>query len=213
MVCGTQSGGTSLIAGMLHYLGVDMGSFPTTPGIRGYATYEDVSMKATYEDVSMKYYRLMPEPPEPYPVPIQQRFRLREYIKDRREKAGAQRFGAKMSSTYWLGFDLSELGIDVVLVNRPLEDSIQSDWRIWCERHKDCRPTTLAWQAASVAWSFAMKDILREMFPPVLELDFYETLTSPMDAVVDMSATLGLNPTRAQENAACEFADPEMRHI
>ena len=189
---------------MLHHLGVDMGTFPITPGIRGYATYEDTGMDR------FKSSSLDPPPP---PVVITQRFHLPQYVEFRRLAKNAKRFGSKMSAAYWVGYDPDSLEVDVVLVNRPLEDSIISDRNIYLNRHKDASLEDLGWQAAGVAWCWQMKNLLRELIAPVLELDYYGVLDQPMDACIDIASTLGLHPTREQELAACRFADPELRHI
>ena len=45
------------------------------------------------------------------------------------------------------------------------------------------------------------------------DLDFYDVIEAPMDAVVVISTTLGLDVTPAQERAAVEFINPELRNV
>jgi hypothetical protein len=205
-----MSGGTSVVAGMLHHLGVNMGNFASTPGKRGYATFEDIDCNEFKYSVTGSL---------PAPRVMKMGFDFPAYA-EKRISGGApgQRCGFKSGPQFALHCDNGWLAehVELIVVNRPLEDSIQSHLDIWSELTQPDAPKTAedyAWQSASVAWAFTLKEILAIQVPPALQLDYYSVLDVPMDTVVDLSATFNLNPTREQENAACEFCDPEMRHV
>jgi hypothetical protein len=208
-VTGTPSGGTSAIAGALHYLGVDMGKFPTNPGIRGYATYEDVNTHVFKLNI-----------PGQGPTILRQGLRLRDYIAYRQGHAKkGQRIGVKASALYWMTEQSpGTLPIDWLVVHRPLEDAIESDQRIQAMIAEDrgrneLTPVDLVYRGAAIGGAFAAKDMICQVFDPALELDFYETLESPKDAVILMCEAFGLKPTPEQETAAVKFLDPNMRHV
>ena len=205
-IAGTPAGGTSCVAGVLHHLGVDMGEITVAPGIRGYPTYEDTLIGS---------YKIAP--PEGVSLADGQRCHFPEYIQHRLELADGKPAGVKCAATYWYGHDVTGLPLNVIIVNRPLEDTVVSNVAAWKRIH-DQRGEELtvyeaqAKAAAAVTYWYA-KTTLRQIIRPVIEIDFYDVLECPMDAVVALSSTLDLRPTTEQERAATRFIDPEMRNV
>jgi hypothetical protein len=200
-VAGTASGGTSAVAGALHHLGVDMGKFLDRNGIRGYATYEDVQMND-------------------YKVKDGPGFRFREYVTLRQSQQTTERIGVKGAANMWIDDeDPASLEMDVLLVNRPLEDSILSDRRIWAiipEQRPDKAPLTargFCQRASHVASSFAAKDLLRAVMDPVHEIEYYDLLDDPQMEILRLGNALGLKHSEEQFQAAVRFVDPDRRHV
>jgi hypothetical protein len=115
--------------------------------------------------------------------------------------------------------DPASLEMDVLMVNRPLEDSILSDRRIWAiipEQRPDKAPLTprgFCQRAAHVASSFAAKDLLRAVMDPVHEIEYYDLLDDPQMEILRLGNALNLDPTDEQFKAAVRFVDPDRRHV
>ena len=189
---------------MLYHLGVDMGTIALGPTHKGYTSFE-CSDAARFT-----------APPDNLAEIIAGKGGSRDfraYIEHRLANGKGPQ-GVKIGAAYWLGDpEPWTLPIDIVRVQRPLEDSLASDAHYQDTTRKSFSALDSILRAMQMTGYWQAANVLCDMIEPKLELDFYETLTSPMDAIIDLSATFNLNPTRKQENAACEFADPEMRHI
>lgn len=223
-VLGTPSGGTSCVAGILHHLGVDMGDVPP-PGAhrRPYPTFED-----------RRCARFKAEPTEAQKFIMQGGGRdFRAYLEMRLVEAKKRGTipGVKIGSAYWLGDpDPASLPVTIVKVDRPLEDSIRSDWRYQqAEYTIDTRdPDRLLddqriLRAAQMAGYWMAKERLCEMVEPTVTVDFYKLLAYSRKAsetlVHEIAFTLGLEGAAAagefgeRASRACDFVNPEMRNV
>ena len=190
-VVGTPNGGTSCVAGVLHHLGVDMGDISLEPTNREYAVFEDRQL-ATYKTK-----------------------RFRDYLEQRLATAGGQRVGVKCGAWYWMADPAPEtLPVDVVLVNRPVEDSMTSSLR----RHSaETQPLEelqrIRRLVGGIGEAWAAKELLTLKVRPALEVSFRHLLLDPQREVERIAARLRLDPRQSQIREAADFVNPAMRHI
>lgn len=189
-VCGTPSGGTSCIAGMLSALGVDMGESSDAPGVRGYVTHEDTAVQ-----------RFFSTKPGDGPPILRQRMDIRGYLAYRRDRNPEGRIGVKGSALWWLDDPESEtLPLDIVRVTRPLEDAIRSDQRILGGvRGPGGTREQLPWDletrvefAGRIAAAWWGGEELCSLIPPVVTVDYRAVIGDPMEYVYDLVNALKL---------------------
>lgn len=206
-VLGVPSGGTSVVAGILHHLGVNMGNI--YPGIdrRGYRTFECRSAKTF--------------------LPAQRNIvaeilageggsrDFRSYLEWRIKDAGGDTpQGVKLGAAYWVGEpDPWTLPVRILRIHRPLEDSIESDARYQVQLRDDFTPEASVFRSAQMGGYYQAANVLCGMIPPTLELDFEGVLVDPMDAIIHICHAFNLEPDEDQRQAATRFVDPEMRNV
>jgi hypothetical protein len=206
--------GTSCAAGILRELGVDMGKTnpPSWMIARGYPMWEDPDMAlfgALWNDKGMKL-----------EVVSQRHVRLREYINYRFIQNPGHRCGFKAPAHFWADDPEPEkLPVELLDVHRPLEDSIQADWRTnqtRCERRPDLPPPSeeeARLRAGSLAMCMMAKMQLFKKIEPTYRMMFYELLENPKPFVDDLIDAFRLEPTPDQVKAAIESVNPRMRHV
>lgn len=184
LVVGTPCGGTSAACAILYALGIDMGNVSPAPGFRGYATYEDPAMGGFREDGKVD-------------IPA--------YLAYRRPLAGGRRLGFKINVTQPSPQEIEAAGVSVLIVDRPLEDSVASDWRIEQKLHAerpDLRPEApdQARREAHIRRCWDGKEALAGV--AALRLDFPLVRQDPPLAVEQVCAALGIEPSAEQRRAA-----------
>ena len=186
VVVGMPSGGTSLVAGMLHKLGVDMGRLPTKVEVaarrfpRAYDSYECQDLEAAIKHMLSG---------------AEMAAAFHGYISNRLFCAIARQGVKNPRLLHMVGPE--RFPIDVVHVRRRLEDVFESDMR-----HTESTPQRAAALGASV---WAMRRFLSTV-KPVLALDFEAALAAPEQAVAALVDSLGLAPTTQQLQAAQSHA-------
>jgi hypothetical protein len=211
-VIGTPNGGTSVVAGVLHHLGVDMGQFPLGPKTRSYTTFEDVQVARfkTPDELKKSIDTRVPW----YPISI------RAYLQQRLKDANGKRVGVKHSCLFLLADEEPEtLPILPVFVWRDLEKAIRAGQKFW----KDERGDVIAeqkhphlfctHQAGPIARSWVGMQTLREMFPDSTQYYFDNILRNAEDWIKHMVCELDLEVSPEQFQKALEFVNPNLRHF
>lgn len=128
--------------------------------------------------------------------------------------------GVKIGSAYWLGDpDPASLPVTIVKVDRPLEDSIRSDWRYQLRESSGIcsdRQDQDSWQilrAAQMAGYWQAKERLCEMIEPVVRVPYAELIRTPRFWVGRLAHYCNQAATDAQATAAVNFVNPELRNV
>lgn len=196
-VAGHPSGGTSCVAGILHHLGVNMGEIRLAPGTRGYVTFEDSRMTKCGAEG------------------------FRDFITARIAE-GPGRAGLKGSATYWMADEEpSTLPIELLVVHRPLDDSIDSMLRLWTTNEtrkarlaQEVNPMQfLRHRAEGIAGSRFGVKMLSSIIEPTLEVDYQTVVESPQMSVIQIQHAFDLGCPTESFQAAVRSVDPEMKHI
>ena len=196
-VAGCPSGGTSMVAGILHHLGVNMGRFMDRPGSRGYTTFEDCDMER-FKDGSGR-----PSIPA--------------YVDYRLQGPGPYPRGFKHTPLWLDGTD--DVPLEVIHVQRPLEDAIKSDalkMAAIAETGRPGYPRTredFRNRAGTVARAWEAARQVAKAYPCIMALRYYDVLTERALWVTSIAAALGL-PTEGEGfQRALAFVDPGKRHV
>lgn len=201
-VTGTPSGGTSCLAGVLHQLGVNLGRWHDGAGQRGYTTFEDQDATGFRVDPSGSA----------APHQLRLRFRLADYVRHRKALDPYGRLGLKGPAFHPLREPLR--GLQVVVVERPLADSIESDLRIHRQiRIAKNRPSMTPIEECERASEIAAAWAAARRLDAVLRIPFYGLLEQPLPTLQLLVSTLKLDPSPGMIDAALEFIDPEKRHV
>lgn len=182
-VVGLPSGGTSVGAGVLHHLGVDMGNIATRIGPRGYLGYE---CRDLTEEVNARG----------RPIPYGELFRLfREYIIWRGPNAGI-----KNAALMVLGLqdDVKALPVEILHVRRDVGETLRSDLR-----YTDYGLKRASWMGLLHC---ALVSLL-ERIPARHTVDFDALLADPILETERIANAFGL----AWQPAASAFVDPVNR--
>jgi len=140
---------------------------------------------------------------------------FREYLEMRLVTAGGQRVGVKCGAWYWMADSTPEtLPVHVVLVNRPVEDSMKSSLR----RHDlETMPLEelqrIRHLVGGIGEAWAAKEMLTRKIKPTLQVEFRHLLVDPRREVERIAARLRLDPRQSQLRDAADFVNPAMRHI
>lgn len=191
-VVGTPNGGTSCVAGILHHLGVDMGDVSLEPTNREYVVFEDRRLN----EYKAKNFR--------------------GYLAMRINAAGGlRRVGVKCGAWYWMEDPSPEtLPVQVVMVDRPVEDSMRSSLR---RHHADTRPLNelqeVRHKVGGIGEAWAAKVLLQLKIEPALRVEFRRLLADPRREVERIAARLRLDPRQSQLAQAADFVNPALRHI
>lgn len=199
-VVGIPSGGTSMVAGTLHHLGVNMGNVETLAEVespdrkRKYLGYECRDLIGIMNGLKK---------PTEYEVFLKA---FHNYILLRRTKSNGQPFGIKSNHFNILGMKdiVLDLPIQVVFVNRDLKATFMDDIKYRGEDY-----TRAAWMGQlHLAFEFFKKRAFKNSSFPAFEIDYEESLKNPKVVVKYLIGCLNLNPTCQQFNQAVEFIDP-----
>lgn len=224
LVLGAPCSGTSCVAGILRHLGVDMGE--PIASDRPYETFEDSRRACQYAA----------EPTEAQQFIMGGGRDFRAYLKFRlaeaREKGTIP--GVKIGAAYWLGDpDPASLPVTIVKVDRPLEDSIRSDWRYRYERAKSCvvsgqvitgtpyiNQDARILRAAQMAGYWQAKERLCEIIEPAVVVDYRALTDDPTSRLAYLSSLAimlyeeyGHKRNADQKAAAAAFVNPELRNV
>jgi hypothetical protein len=193
------SSGTSMVAGVLHHLGVHMGNVHSErwTRLRGYEQFEDL-------DIGMFTWRQN----GPMDHLVNQRIRFREYM-NYRFATQAGRLGVKTLPTIWMSDGhVEQWPIDILDVRRPLQTALDKDIERMAtrpEREPGKEPFT-AWESmaryggvASMAWA---RDALLKFHPPRLTVDYDEFRANPPVHIEKIVEVFGLEPTDRQMTEA-----------
>jgi hypothetical protein len=205
------SSGTSVVAGVLAHLGVDMGETKTMNNARGYAMFEDIEVQMFVFSPNAPLDRLM-----------NQRIRFRDYLNFRMWKNPTGRLGVKALATAWIWdefLDPASLPVETLDVRRPVEDSIVADQERMAartDRDPEELPATV-WQhvgrSAGNAANWAAREMLYKFHPPKYSLEFYDLLKDPLKHIEGICGAFGLEPSDEQIDAALHFVKPQMRTV
>jgi hypothetical protein len=197
MVAGRPSGGTSLVAGALHHLGIDMGDTEAMERIakgnignrRLYHGYEDANVYDVLGDL------------EGDPMYWEMDQAMREYLDNRLEKANGRAVGVKVPAMVMISRcpTLPTWPMVIVHADRNINTTFNSDIRY------------RGWDFERAAIRGVLDQALRHLlkrFPPVCRISYEEALIWPERAVDTLIDSLGLVPTPGEREAAIEFIDP-----
>lgn len=134
IVCGMDFSGTSMVAGMLHAAGIDMGDVESAEDVAQsdrpirYRLFEDRWLQEICKWLARG---IMEEPTNPGECIDMLFERFQRYCKGRNEQANGKRWGAKNNTLTFLTLHprWKELPVEWVTTYRPLEDSMASAFR------------------------------------------------------------------------------------
>ena len=203
VVLGLDGGGTSIIAGTLWHLGVDMGKIAQDPKTfdwshnsgrpRNYLKYEDEDAQYrmhegeknnTYDSQKLVY-------------------NMWEYIDKRQDAAQGKPYGVKHPGIVMVGSrteQLQKMPIRCVYIHRPLEDVFKSNIR-------DLGPENYM-QAQLLGLRIYCLELFLKSLPPVATFEFDEVLAHPRQAIFTLMKALDLKPDPKEMNRAMKFIDP-----
>ena len=196
LVAGMPSGGTSVAAGLLHHLGVDMGRIErgVAPGPRRYEGFECLDC---WEDGIQGAYD--PARTEDFMTSVS------AYLQTRLQTADHP-YGVKHNPLVWLGmFDgIDTLPIRILHIHRPLDEVMVSDRRY---RGDDLH------RAARLGMATLALARLLEQITPTLSLEFRHVLADPMGSTEAIVDHFELTPSTSQRAEAIRFVDPKLRNV
>lgn len=205
------SSGTSVVAGILAHLGVDMGVTQTMNQTRGYSMFEDI-------EVQMFVW----QPNAPLDRLLNQRHRFRQYLNYRLWKNPTGRLGVKALATAWIWDDFldpASLPVETLDVRRPVEDSLISDQERMAariERNAEELPATV-WEhvgrGSGLAGNWVAREMIYKFHPPRYSLDFYDLLEHPLKHIEGIAGAFELEPSDEQIDSALHFVKPKMRTV
>jgi len=204
MVVGLPCGGTSMVAGVLHHLGVYMGMMP---GRGPYSTDRETGcFECQYFGRVLSAIWAWPEP-QPHNLDIVDD-RVREYVY-KCQGEGHRPYGAKNPRSAILSecSILEQLPLRFLEVDRPLEDVLKS----WERRWSNGRLPPDVGRFCGALW--VHKRRLFHRVSPTLRVDFYDFLKEPEEYIDKIVKAFCLTPLKEQLEAARRFVDPQKRHI
>jgi len=206
-IIGTQSSGSSAIAGVAYHVGVWMGNnlggrYGRNPDNR--CGFED---RAIFQLMKKNIQYLKAEPT--HPRRLTRGLRKRIHVLQRQANAHGEIAGAKEPRLSRLGdvfHDILGNKLRVIDCDRPLVDAIKSLQRRQPNRHKI---------AEIQRWLWNGKQEFLSMVPPhhCLTVPYYSVLADPEDWARQIADFLGLAPTTAQIANAVHIVHPQMNHI
>jgi hypothetical protein len=207
MVCSPPRSGTSIVAGMLHHLGVPM-------GWRG-STGHRINPKGFFEDRRLhglrrkcmgtlyngKVFNTLSD-----------RVRLfRRWYRNRcNHSPAAPVIGGKLGELLLLIPEMHQAlpKLHVICIDRPFLDHAKSHRRAFPRMGRTIEKMMARFQQA-----VDTRDAqIAKLNIPVLHLDFKATVTDPAAAVTSIIVFLGLTPTPAQLQAAINHPDKSLVH-
>jgi len=201
------SSGTSMVAGVLHHLGVNMGNCESArwTKMRGYEQYEDL-------DVGQFTYKVN----GPMDHLVNQRIRFLHYL-NYRYATQKGRLGVKTLPTIWMGDEHPERWpVDILDVRRPLLTSLERDMErmaLRIEREPGATPFT-AWESlarfgglASMYWA---REALLKFHPAKLTVDYDEFRSNAPGHIEQIVEVFELEPTDYQMTAALLSVQPRV---
>jgi len=164
VIYGLPRGGTSLVAGILHHAGFDMGDIrgrvKSYPNGESYPTYEDRGyLPHIHQHTKNKKVK---------ELVLEDAVALRRYVNRRLIRANGRPAGVKMPGMHlWSAVpDWVNMPVVTIRVVRPLADSVASSVRK--------NPGTLAaqWESNGLSMLDSM-DKFEKQRPPLVTIDFY----------------------------------------
>jgi len=203
IVAGMDGGGTSIIAGALWHLGVDMGNIPHDPRKmewdyksgrpRNYLKYEDDDARTMIEKANE-----------------QNRFDsqklvydLWSYIEKRQDAAHGKPYGVKHPGILTVGSrteQLQKMPVRCVYIHRSLDDVFSSNMR-------DMGPENYMQAQILGLRVYCLTSFLKSL-PPIATFEFESARTNAWETVDTLMSTLGLTPTEQQVERTLQFIDP-----
>lgn len=205
LVTGTQSSGTSAIAGTLYHIGVWMGDdlggrYGSDP--EGRCGFEDRTFlrlaKAHRSNFSAAYRH-------PRQLSRQLAARIQSLQHEARQRG--QIAGGKSPQTLGRAI-LGVVGDNLWVVDctRPLADAIRSLLRIKPNRRNVPRLQKWYWECKQEVLAAVPRE-------HIFAAPYYDLLADPRVVVEEMAGWLGLQPTARQYDAAVASVRPKMQHI
>ena len=201
------SSGTSMVAGVLYHLGVNMGNCLSEhwKKRRGYEQYEDL-------DVGQFTWRVN----GPMDHLVNQRIRFLDYL-NYRYATQEGRLGVKTLPTIWMGAEHPERWpIDVLDVRRPMDVSLKRDMERMSTRplrEPGAEPFT-AWEAMARYGGVASMDWARQgllkFHEPKLTVDYDAFRANPPSHIEKIAEVFELEPTDYQMTAALLSVQPRV---
>lgn len=191
LVAGLPSGGTSMVAGTLYHLGVDMGSLTlAASGRRNYLGFECETARRDIGGL----------PADASHETIGQAFE--QYLDKRLAEANGKPYGVKLNLLALLGAysRLEQLPIVVVHVRRDMERAFASDIRYTGEGY-----ARAAWRGM---YDLGLRQLVQRV-PPACTVQYEDAIANPRQAVNLLKEALRLTVTFRQYETAIEFIDPQ----
>jgi hypothetical protein len=195
-VLGPFRSGTSAVAGLLHRLGVPMGTGWISRHANPGGTYEDQALG----DLCRRWFperRLIARAGT-----AKRRNGLRRWAKTRPALAGAKHPSLCLCVPQIVR---AWPGVRFVVVDRPPAESIASLVKIGWRQHR---------AASAVTRLIAARDRdLARYHRPVIRIDYHQLLADPAAAVDQLTVFLGLTPSEDQRRDAIAWIDPSARTV
>ena len=207
MVCSPPRSGTSIVAGMLHHLGVPMGWRGSTGHrINPKGFFEDRRLHGLRRKCMGTLYngRVFNT--------FDDRVRLfRRWYRNRcKNSPDATVIGGKLGELLLLIPEMHQAlpKLHVICIDRPFLDHAKSHRRAFPRKDR-----TIGKMMARFQQAVDTRDAqVAKLNIPVLHLDFKATVTDPAAAVTSIIVFLGLTPTPAQLQAAIDHPDKSLVH-
>jgi hypothetical protein len=210
------SSGTSALAGVLHYLGVNMGSYSLEDNVdkRGYEMFEDRDIGLFCSVFEDSFNPMTPKL-------LGTRCRWRHYVNHRLIMSHEDEVvGCKLPATLiTYDPDLPTVNMVVLDIRRPLEDTIVSDLKRVTKAHGEDAHRRMV-RAADLGANWQAREEIVNKVEPELSLTFKELVTYPRKSVENIivalqAADLGCEflPTRKQREQAILFLDKDKKSI
>jgi len=202
LVGGMPSGGTSVVAGILHHLGVDMGRFKKKPAApRDYWSYEcwDCVEKVQRDVWPFSAIRFNPE----RRLSVL-REKLDEYLRVRMYTPGPWGFkNVRIFALLSVDHEwASHLPLEIVRVYRPREEALAGEEKRYRGKLQANRLAR-----AAVLWEM-QQETDRKVKLPRVGVHFRDVLEEPEGSVRYLARTLRLEPSEEQVKSAVEFVRP-----
>lgn len=220
VVMGSIRGGTSLTAGILQHLGIEMGPhdgqrFDESGKVSGY--YEDARFSHLAHDMvgihwhwdgtgSLWYdsRRVLDDPP------YLKGYYLQWFTGLIQQREQDQRWGLKNLALYvfWSDFvRICHSNIHVIKVNRDIKAVAKSIQNSGSRVHMDLPFSD--WLAIAGGWHRLREQALKDWIGPIMSIDFETILADPQWSVERIADFCGLSPTLG----AVRFVEPGLRHF
>jgi len=217
LIPAVPSSGTSALAGVLHHLGVYMGTLDSEKAHekRGYDMFEDMdtwkfasTLNAGEKLSEGKLSRSS--------------FRLRAYINHRLIYDPPGPSGAKIPAVFCV-YDPEPKDLDIITLNvqRQFETCLASDRSIMIKagKYDDIMDDWIKvasfnrLRAGDLGACVAGKMEIFQHHEPVVNVTFDELIANKEEVVPSMVETLGLEPTDEQVKEAIDFLDKDKKHL
>ena len=194
MVLGIEGAGTSILAGALYYLGVDMGHVTFKEMLPGdpspYDSYECIDLIEVIKERGGAEFN--------YPEFF---WGMKQYIDKRMSQNGPQGFQHPLAMLLGLKRAVTSLPIVTVAIERDLED-------VFKHQLNSSRGLYNLDRASKIGVQVYLDWAMLELMPPVFQTNFRRAIKYPGMCVQGLIEALDLHPSEKQRKTAIDFIYP-----